>query len=109
MAIGLPEEYTQVTELQAAAGGSRSECEKAVVGFTHAELSAAAMEQWNLPEEIRIAVLYHDAPELAPPGSEGLNLSTVIHASNGYVCAIGYHINDGPQPTIDAAIRAWKR
>jgi HD-like signal output (HDOD) protein len=103
MAIGLPGEYTQVTELQVADGGSRSECEKAVFGFTHAELSSDALEQWNLPEEIRIAVRFHDTPELAPPGLGGLSLSSVIHAANDYVSAIGYHVDDGPQPAVDTA------
>jgi HD-like signal output (HDOD) protein len=104
IAIGLPDEYAQVTEFHAAAGGSRSECEKAVLGFTHAELSSDALEQWNLPEEIRVAVRFHDAPDLTPePG--GLSLSAVIHAANEYVSAIGYHMGDGPQPSIDTAMR----
>lgn len=105
MAIGLPDEYTQVTELHAASGGSRCECERVVFGFTHAELSSDALEQWNLPEEIRVAVRYHDTPELAPPRLGGLSLSKVIHAATGYVNAIGYHLDGASQPAIDAAIR----
>ena len=30
-----------------------------VLGMTHAELSAEALAQWNLPEPIQIAVRYH--------------------------------------------------
>jgi HD-like signal output (HDOD) protein len=105
MAIGLPDEYTQVTMLHAAAGGSRCACERAIFGFTHAELSSDALEQWNLPEEIRVAVRYHDSPELAPPGLGGLSLSRVIHAATGYVNAIGYQLDDEPQPAVDTAMR----
>jgi HD-like signal output (HDOD) protein len=104
IAIGLPDEYAQVTRLHAAAGGSRWECEKAILGFTHAELSSDALEQWNLPEEIRVAVRYHDTPETAP-GPGGLSLSTVIHAANEYVSAIGYHMDDGPPPAMEVATR----
>jgi HD-like signal output (HDOD) protein len=104
MAIALPNEYTQVTKLHAAAGGSRCECESAIFGFTHAELSADALEQWNLPEEIRVAVRYHDTPELAPSAPGGLSLSQVIHAANDYVSAIGCHM-DEPQPAVDTAMQ----
>jgi HD-like signal output (HDOD) protein len=102
IAIGLPDEYGQVTRMHAAAGGPRWKCEKTVLGFTHAELSSDALEQWNLPEEIRVAVRYHDTPEMAP-GLGGLSLSTVIHAANEYVSAIGYHMDDGPPPAVDTA------
>jgi HD-like signal output (HDOD) protein len=105
MAIGLPGEDAQITQLHAAAGGSRCKCEEVVLGFTHAELSSDALEQWNLPAEIRTAVLYHDAPDLAPPGSGGLSLSRVIHIANAYVSAIGYQMDGGPQAEIDNAMR----
>jgi HD-like signal output (HDOD) protein len=105
MAIGLPDEDTQITQLHATAGGSRCKCEEVVLGFTHAELSSDALEQWNLPEEIRTAVLYHDAPDLAPPGSGGLSLSRVIHMANAYVSAIGYQMDGEPHTEMDDAMR----
>ena len=55
-----------MSEASSGGGFSRYECEKEVLGFTHAELSADALAEWNLPEEIGIAVRYHHEPDLAP-------------------------------------------
>ena len=103
IAIGLPGEYEQVARLYLAGGGSRGECETAILEFTSAELSAEALAQWNLPQEIRTAVRYHNNPEMAP-SSEGITLSRVIKAADGYVNAIGHQIDEGFPPPIDKAI-----
>ncbi len=104
-AIGLSDEYMQVARLEAAGDRSRCECERAILGFTHAELSADALAVWNLPEEIRVAVRYHHSPNLAPTAAGQIALGKVIHAAEGYVNAIGYQLDEGFPPPIDTAIQ----
>jgi len=90
-AIGLREEYEPVRAVSAERGISRLDAERELLGFTHAELSADAVEVWRLPEPIRLAVLYHHSSELrtasVPHGSH--SLASVVSAANVYVNAIG--------------------
>jgi HD-like signal output (HDOD) protein len=91
IAIGLPEEHDQITRLSSG-GFSRYECEREVLGFTHAELSGDAMSVWNLPEEIRTAVTYHHDPELAPETEAPISLSSLVAAADEFINAFGYTI-----------------
>jgi putative nucleotidyltransferase with HDIG domain len=51
-------------------GASYSEAESAVLGVTHAELSAAVVNSWKLPDEIELAVrCHHDPTSAAEPHS----------------------------------------
>jgi len=94
MAIALPDEYEQITMLSASGHFARWECEMEVVGFTHAELSADALERWNLPAEIRSAVLYHHTPELAQAADGQISLSRAVAAVDAYANANGYSLSD---------------
>ncbi|MFK7734308.1 MAG: HDOD domain-containing protein [Pseudomonadales bacterium] len=38
--------------------------ERSVLGFSHAELGAALVRHWGLPEDIASAIQYHSAPEI---------------------------------------------
>src|SRR5579863_686089 len=53
IALALPEEYDQIVQMYAKGGCTFTECETQVLGFTHPELSAEAMEFWKLPEQIQ--------------------------------------------------------
>lgn len=98
IAIGLPEEHGQIVTLSSG-GFSRYDCEREVLGFTHAELSADALTVWNLPEEIRVAVRFHHAPELAPTPDDGISLSRVVRIADDYISALGYTVEaTGIQP-----------
>jgi len=94
MAIALPEEYEQITMLSTSHHFARWECEMEVVGFTHAELSADALQQWNLPAEICTAVFSHHTPERdqAPDGQ--ISLSRAIAAADAYANSNGYALSD---------------
>jgi HD-like signal output (HDOD) protein len=87
--LGLPAEYKQISLLCARDAQGSEEHELRVLGTTHAELSAEALAIWNLPASICSAVRYHMRPELDPEGSrgEGIALSRILHAANGYVGA----------------------
>ena len=66
VAIGMHDEYKQLSLLTQQSKQWDPEYEIQVLGMTHAELSAEALAQWNLPEEIQTAVRYHGSPELDP-------------------------------------------
>jgi HD-like signal output (HDOD) protein len=87
--LGLPAEYKQNSLLCERDAQGSAEHEFRVLGTTHAELSADALAIWNLPASICGAVRYHMRPELDPEASrgEGIALSRILHAANGYVGA----------------------
>jgi len=87
-AIALPEHYLAVWRALEQGRGDWLACEKELWGCDHAELSAAALERWKLPEPIRRAVRHHHAPELARGGE--LDLAHVVHAANLLAADMGY-------------------
>jgi HD-like signal output (HDOD) protein len=91
IALGAPEEYKSLALLHRESGKSLLECERDVLGLTHAELSAEALAVWNLPEPIQIAVLYQDTPVLdpSPLKPDEITLSRVLCATDHYVRSIG--------------------
>ncbi len=104
IALALPDEHEQIRGLCTSKRFSRCECEMEVFGFTHAELSADALEIWNLPEEIREAVLHHHTVYDEPLEDNGIRLSTVVGATDLYVNAIGYAMDKLDEGPVDAAM-----
>ena len=88
IALGLPDEFPRVMTLHEQSERSWTECERELLGFTHAELSAAALATWKFPEQVQVAVRDHHHP---PPFQAGgtVPLSAVIHAANQYVNSTG--------------------
>lgn len=83
IALALPQEYERVIALYAAGDRTLISCEEQILGFTHPELSAEAIEFWKLPEEIQFAVRdHHDPPS-------GFPLSRVINAANQFINSAG--------------------
>ena len=64
VALGLPEEYKQITLLYQQSPKWIIEYEQQVLGMTHLELSAEALAVWNLPEPIQRAVRFTETPDL---------------------------------------------
>ena len=92
IAMALPQEHARILERYAAGRPQPwSSCEREVLGFTHAELSAEALKYWKLPEQIQIAVRDHHSSPL--PDVDGLNpLSHVVDAANQYTNSTGLSI-----------------
>jgi HD-like signal output (HDOD) protein len=88
IALGLPDEFTRLVKLHQESEQSWTECERELLGFTHADLSAAALATWKFPEQVQIAVRDHHQPPLVPPNGP-VPLSVVIHAANQYVNSTG--------------------
>ncbi len=91
IALGLPHEYMQIMALREKDPERVLEHEQLILGTTHAEMSAAALAVWNLPEPIRVAVRHHIRPELDPGAvaSDEIGLSRILHAADAYVEGLG--------------------
>jgi HD-like signal output (HDOD) protein len=91
VAIGLHEEYKQMTLLCGRDQKWLIDYEMQILGMSHAELSAEALVLWNLPEPIQIAVRYHGRPDLDPNPSvdRQVTLSRVLNAADEYVRSMG--------------------
>jgi HD-like signal output (HDOD) protein len=91
VAIGLHEEYKQMTLLCGRDQKWLIDYEMQILGMSHAELSAEALVLWNLPEPIQIAVRYHGRPDLDPTPSvdRQVTLSRVLNAADEYVRSMG--------------------
>jgi HD-like signal output (HDOD) protein len=90
IALALPQEYERVLDLYASGGRPMTECEREILGFTHAELSCEAVKYWKLPEEIQIAVRDHHGSRAA--GRGGIPLSRAVDAANRYANSAGLSI-----------------
>jgi HD-like signal output (HDOD) protein len=103
VAIGMHDEYKQLTLLCQQSRKWDPEFEIQVLGMTHAELSADALAQWNLPEEIITAVRYHAAPEADPTPVEAgqIPLSLVLSAADRYVKGTGVFVSLFESPSED--------
>ncbi len=108
VAIGLHDEYKQISLLCQQNNKWAPEYEVQVLGTTHADLSADALAHWNLPEEIQTAVRYHGSPNLDPTPLESgqITLSRVLNAADGYVKGTGVFVSlfEGPSDNPQAAL-----
>jgi HD-like signal output (HDOD) protein len=93
IALGLTEEYGRILQMHESEGKALVFCEMELTGLTHPELSAKALEIWNLPEPIQNAVRYHHDPASDPSAKGGeVMLSRVLDAANQYVNSMGVSI-----------------
>ena len=91
IALGLPDEFARLVKLHEQSERSWTECELELLGFTHAELSAEALEKWKFPQEVQLAVRDHHKPPAFQAGGT-IPLSVVIDAANQYVNSTGESI-----------------
>jgi HD-like signal output (HDOD) protein len=92
IATALRDEFEMIQGLMYTSGKSREECERELVGCTHSELSALALDRWNLPAPIQATVLYHHHPDEAPRDKDDefpRHLAHVLCAANDVVNAMG--------------------
>lgn len=93
IALKLTDLHDQVQRVAEESHRPPVECELEVLGFTHPELSGAALAFWNLPEPIQVAVRHHhsslDDPKTKP---DEIRLSRVLDAADQYVNALGISI-----------------
>ncbi|MBZ5632777.1 MAG: HDOD domain-containing protein [Acidobacteriia bacterium] len=91
IALGLPDEFARLLKIHEQSERSWTECERELLGFTHADLSAQALAKWKFPEQVQIAVRdHHQTPAFQAGGI--VPVSVVIHAANQYVNSTGESI-----------------
>ena len=101
IAMGLPREYAEISRLYRQSDRPWFECEKEVLGFHHAGLSADAMGEWKLPDPIREAILWHHEPPAIQAGKP-VPLALVLRAANVFVDALGHSIEVEPKAEMEA-------
>jgi HD-like signal output (HDOD) protein len=96
IAATLPESFQTIVALAGISDAPFIECERQVLEFGHAELSALAIERWELAEPIQQAVRFHHEPEraLGEPGK--VSLSSVINKADAFINHLGMSLL--PQP-----------
>lgn len=62
----LDEEYERILEKTADGTVSMLDAEQEILGFTHMELGAYILDQWNFPQNITSVIQYHHIPHCAP-------------------------------------------
>jgi putative nucleotidyltransferase with HDIG domain len=102
VAMALPSEYAEIRRAAARSQRSTVACELEVLGFDHTLLSADALEEWKIPQQILDAVAAHHS--IDPPESSNLTLAHVLRAADEVIDVVGLTIED-PLPIDDADAR----
>lgn len=71
------EEFNKINRLKISEGLSTAEAEKRVVGVTHAEIGALALERFKVPQDICDAVRYHDSEDRTIPEGPSFELEFI--------------------------------
>jgi len=79
IAVSLPDDCNEARKLCLGSGRPLEDCEREILGMDHAELSAAALEQWNLPPPIQKAVRFHHEPVRSADAV--VSLSRIVHVA----------------------------
>jgi HD-like signal output (HDOD) protein len=101
IAAALPQEDAEIWKRFETGGATLNraslvECEEEVLGFTHADLSAAALAFWKLPWPVQAAVAGHHSPWIPNLRSDEkveIPLGHVVDAANQYVNSTGDSIS----------------
>ena len=107
-AVGIPDAYAEVCEMQKQSGRAAVECEFELLGITHPELSLAVLEKWQLPIPVRSAVRYHHNPDADSSAPGLMALSRAIQLADHAVNHFGISLfpPDGeledPAPLLEA-------
>lgn len=91
-----PAEYRRVLELVQRGENDLTAAERQVFGFDYADLGAALLETWGLPEKLRVAVGYHQHPAAAP--SYPMEVA-VVHLANRITATLAPCLKTPAEPT----------
>jgi putative nucleotidyltransferase with HDIG domain len=96
IAVALPAEFEKIHDRYASGGDTMKNCELETIGVTHAEISGAVLNRWQLPKPIREAVAYHHSPNQANGGDP--HLAHIIEATDHYINNAGHGMGPYSQP-----------
>lgn len=96
IAVNLPRQYDDIIAANAVRRATLVECEREILKVDHAELSALAIERWDLTAPVRCAARFHHEPERAAAEenvSRGkLGLSLVVHKADAFLNYSGFSV-----------------
>lgn len=96
-----PEVYTGLKDKAIESGVPMAQVEQEVLGFTYAELGAALLENWQLPQAIILPVLHHAKPINEMPSDEVSELSIMHVSAIISRAAVWRSETDEPVPEFD--------
>lgn len=108
IALALPQHYGRILQLFTEGGRTLLECEREVLGFTHPEVSASALEVWKLPVEIQTAVREHHDPVVSSAPLGEIPLARLVNAANQYANSTGIPVlvNNGADCADGSALES---
>jgi HD-like signal output (HDOD) protein len=89
IAIGLPKEFEKILSLYNSSDVSWIDCEQQVLGFSHPELSSAALMTWKVPELIQSAAAQHHEPVQCSSNASTVSLGWVVRAADQFINSTG--------------------
>ena len=89
IAVALPQEYEAILTASAVTRNSILETERLLLQIDHAELSAMAVDYWDLGEPIRSAAAHHHEPDNSPAVSGKVSLALAVSKIDAVVNAAG--------------------
>ena len=107
IAISLPEEFEEIRRRHELDRQPLADSEREVLGLDHAELSAAALAEWNLPGPIQKAVRYQYKPQ-RQTGDE-FPLSKVLQVAEQVVTLEGVTVLPNGRPPEESAEELLER
>lgn len=99
IALGLPNEFCSIQELEKESGLPGWRCEQEILGFSHGELSGTILKRWNLPKDIQLAAETHHYPPVQVNGL--MPLGKIVGLSNELVNRMGITIDAHQHPPQD--------
>ena len=96
IAVALPEKYEEILGTAALTCEPILEIERRVLQFDHAELSALAVDYWDLGEPIREAAAYHHEPHQVPAAQGKISLAMAVSKVDAVVNAAGMSLLPAP-------------
>jgi putative nucleotidyltransferase with HDIG domain len=105
LAVKMPEEYQEAIRRQEVTRRPLTECELELLGIDHAEISGIAVEKWNLPESVCLAIRNHHAPENGNGETASPSLTLMIAKSDEYINSLGSGLLESKFPP--SGLIAW--
>jgi HD-like signal output (HDOD) protein len=96
IAVALPDEYEDILATSALTQEPLLEIERHLLQTDHAELSALAVDYWDLGEPIRAAAAHHHAPEGSPAARGKVSLAMAVSQVDAVVNAAGMSLLPAP-------------
>jgi len=96
IAVALPREYEDILTTAALTCEPILEVERRLLGIDHTELSALAVDYWDLGEPIRAAVAHHHQPDQSPAALGKISLALAVSKVDAVVNAAGMSLLPAP-------------